>query len=763
MKKIRLFGLICFLILTFLFLINFVHSQGQATVELGILPYADIDNDRIPDTIDTLIGNLSQGERYNITFNMTINGSINLSQTFNRTLEVVFKDADAILINFSWNFSEKNLYLQNVTIKKQIIKNRGGILVRGVNLTSGRTKTMYVENLNASLDILCIKDAEIHNLSEISNQCKELNETKILCDGSGAGSYNCTKVENGTRFKVTGLNFSGIQQRDGRGPTVNLVQPRQNAGNKNKNATFIYTVADASPVDNCSLFINDKLNMTNNSITKGPQTNFKLDNLLIGSYNWSINCTDNAGNVGDSAVRTISVLLSNRFNGTNLSAVDIRNVTNFVVEITGFGKINFSQDLDLSQGFDLDTYVTISSNRIELNSTALSSLNKSATLTLTGLSFSNPRILRDAAVCPSDICTKVSYSGGTLIFNVTQFTAYSSEEIPTEAAPSGGGGGGGGGPAPPIVTDFSIDKSSLKIVLKQGQTKTETLSIKNTGTTLFDVTAFLHEIAQFKLSPESNEVSTTLAPNEEKTIELVFKALENEKPDIYPAKIALKSPSTQKEIPTIIEVDSAEPLFDVDVEVLSVSKKVFPGNEVLLEVNLFNVRGFGRVDVVVEYAVKDLQGNLIASEHETLAVETQSKFTRSLTIPTSLRPGNYVAFAKVTYADSVGTSSDLFEVTAKTIRLYPIQIKDYRTILIAAIGIVILTAIVIFSVRSGYLRKKAPKTKTEEAKQLQTEDKSQKLRKELEALEAAHTSGLISEVSYQKSRERIQSKLSRLK
>lgn len=252
-------------------------------------------------------------------------------------------------------------------------------------------------------------------------------------------------------------------------------------------------------------------------------------------------------------------------------------------------------------------------------------------------------------------------------------------------------------------------------------------------------------------------------PDEEKTIELVFKALENEKPDIYPGKISLKGPSTEKEIITIIEVDSAEPLFDVDVEVLSGSKKVFPGEELLLEVNLFNVRGFGRVDVVVDYAIKDLQGNLIASEHETLAVETQSKFTRALTIPSDLRPGNYVAFAKVTYADSVGTSSDLFEVTAKAIRLYPIQFRDYKVILSIGAVILIAGAVIFSAYKFGYVKKKAPKTKEEEAKQLQAGDKAQKLKKELEALEGAYKSGFISGESYTRDKQRIEDKLNRLK
>ena len=62
-----------------------------------------------------------------------------------------------------------------------------------------------------------------------------------------------------------------------------------------------------------------------------------------------------------------------------------------------------------------------------------------------------------------------------------------------------------------------------------------------------------------------------------------------------------------------------------------------------------------------------------------------------------------------------------------------------------------------------FLRKRAPKTKVEEIKQLREEGKAQKLRKELKALEEARKSGFISEESYQRNKKRIDVKLSRLK
>ena len=346
---------------------------------------------------------------------------------------------------------------------------------------------------------------------------------------------------------------------------------------------------------------------------------------------------------------------------------------------------------------------------------------------------------------------------------------YSFGEVIPEAAaaPSSGGGGvsssggGGGGPPPvPIVTDFTIDKSTLKVVLRQGQTKEEKFTIKNIGNSIFDVKTNLEGIGSFKAYPKENEIITTLQPNESKTIEILYKALENSKPDIYPGRIKLSAPSVKKDLISIIEVDSAEPLFDVDVAVLPKSKKVFPGDEVLMEVNLFNVRGFGRVDVIVEYAIKDLDGNVISSEHETVAVETQAKFTRSILVPSNSLPGAYAAFVKVTYGDSIGVSSDLFEIEAKSIQFYQIP-KDYRIYLLFGGIFILIASLLIYGYNKGYFKRKTIESEKKETKQLKGEAKSEKLKKELKSLEEAHSSGFISDESYNNNKKRLEDELNK--
>ena len=112
--------------------------------------------------------------------------------------------------------------------------------------------------------------------------------------------------------------------------------------------------------------------------------------------------------------------------------------------------------------------------------------------------------------------------------------------------------------------------------------------------------------------------------------------------------------------------DSTKQLFDVNVEVLPDYKKIFQGDELLIQIILFNLRGFGSVDVNVRYSIKDANGNIIATEEEVVAVETQAKFVRKLLIPSDLKSGTYVAFVEVKTPDGlIGTSSDLFEVSAR--------------------------------------------------------------------------------------------------
>lgn len=165
-------------------------------------------------------------------------------------------------------------------------------------------------------------------------------------------------------------------------------------------------------------------------------------------------------------------------NSTNFflySYESLQNLSNVILENNNSGKILFNVPINVTDISGnilfLDNYTNISFNRIEINSTALPNFNKSATLSIYGLTFSNPRILRDGVVCPDSICTQESYSEGILKFNVTQFSVYNTEETPSVSVitptPSGGAGGGGAGWI--IGETFSLDRDQISVSLNPGK------------------------------------------------------------------------------------------------------------------------------------------------------------------------------------------------------------------------------------------------------------------------------------------------------
>jgi len=202
----------------------------------------------------------------------------------------------------------------------------------------------------------------------------------------------------------------------------------------------------------------------------------------------------------------------------------------------------------------------------------------------------------------------------------------------------------------------------------------------------------------------------------------------------------------------VLIFDSAKPLFDVNIKVLPDYKKILQGDELLIQTTLFNLKGFGSVDVNVKYSIKDSLGTSIASEEEIITVETQASFIRKLLIPSDLKAGTYLAFVEVTTPGGlIGTSSDLFEVSAKY-EEKAITRKEYYGIGIAIILILIIGAILIF-------RKLKRNKRANELKKKMPEEKIKKLRNELEAIKKAYQSKFISERSYKKNTERIEKEL----
>jgi len=348
---------------------------------------------------------------------------------------------------------------------------------------------------------------------------------------------------------------------------------------------------------------------------------------------------------------------------------DLQSLSNIILENTNYGKMQFNEVINITndanisdEECDLNTNTNISLNRIEVNATALPNFNKPATIWLYNLPFNNPRILMNGEICSAAICIFESFEGNILKFNVTQFSIFSAEETPATETVTGEGGGGG-----VTIRKFTIDKKSIKISLKQGETSYEEITIKNTDHSIFSFTISTPGIEEFvKIS----EKEFNLAPGEKKTIKLDFIAREEIIPELYIGNLIVQSGSTEKSIPIAIEIESSEPLFDIKLEIPRQFKRVLPGENVVAEIELYNLGDLERVDVNMDYIIKEEgTGKVILFEQDSLAVETQISFIKSFEIPEDTKYGNYIFYTRVNYNEKVASASDRFKVGEESLFL----------------------------------------------------------------------------------------------
>jgi hypothetical protein len=361
---------------------------------------------------------------------------------------------------------------------------------------------------------------------------------------------------------------------------------------------------------------------------------------------------------------------STDFNTTSYE--DLQNLSNIILEKI-YGKIKFNDNINVTDDenfsdflVDLDANANISLNKIYLNSTALPNFNKPATLYLYGLSFTNPQILKDGTVCPDSICTKESYSSGTLKFNVTQFSTYSSQETQTGGTTviitSGGGGGGIIEVLKPKIPSFKTDQETIKVSSVPGRVVTKKLTITNILNKSISLTLSQKDMQRFLILKETQ---ITLNPGESKEISFDFMISSDVPPDLYLGKLIITDKDSYSfEAIIILEIVSEGAMLDVGVKIQPEYSKISAGQDMLAQISLFNVGTMtGKRDILLSYIIKNTNGKEILQYNETVSIETQTNLIKRFSIPAGTAAGKYVLYVKaITPEEKIASGSDTFQI-----------------------------------------------------------------------------------------------------
>ncbi|MFH1311373.1 MAG: hypothetical protein ABIH65_03125 [Nanoarchaeota archaeon] len=258
-------------------------------------------------------------------------------------------------------------------------------------------------------------------------------------------------------------------------------------------------------------------------------------------------------------------------------------------------------------------------------------------------------------------------------------------------------GGGGGG-----IKKFEIGPEEINIKLKQGETKRSTLTIKNTGTSELKM-----NIAESKLTEiiKISKSSFSLNPGETETIILDFLASEDVLPGLYIGKIIVNGDGIKKEVLVAVNIESKIKLFDIEIKIPSGYEQVAPGEDILLDVKVYNLGEVGKVDARIVYLIKDKEDNFITSSEDTFAIETQASFTKTINIPRNTPFGKYIISASINYDEHVAISSLFFEITEEEISY---REKTYIVVIIILI-IILSFMIYYFATKKKEVKKRKSK------------------------------------------------------
>jgi len=580
---------------------KFIANAGQEDGNsngIGDACDGDLDGDGVDDGDDFLDGDVgkitatgSSGDNIQIAFKIDNSENLNTSITGTKTIALTTNVTDSStglivespLIEFDHNFaSSSKLDLSNFSLKEdtKVVngESKSVVVVSGISLASGETKTVYLDIL-LDKNGICIRDEEISNSHEITNDCSGSSEVEIGCDGSDQNEYSCTKNSTLNKYKITGLQFSGIGEEE------------------------------------CT-------------------------------ESWS--CTSYSTCSGGTQTRTCT---------------------------------------------DSNNCGTENSKPSE---------SQSCTTTTTGAAVSG-------------------------------------------SAEAGRGGG--------EKAALTVDQDLIKVLVKKGSSLRKSVGIKNTGEIELDV---LIDLQNLKGVLSSNEYSFKLKPREEKIIDLDVLTGTGVAPGVYVGNILVKAEELLKLIKAVIEIESEKVLFDVSLDIPLDYKTVNPGDEFRVQSTLLNLGGLQNADVLIEYTIKNSNGDIVLKEEETVKVGIQASFIKKFKLPDDIALGEYVISAIVKYEDSVGISSETFNVGNKE------EIGGFGVgSVIALIIILIAIAAAIVLERKGLKKIEKKLLKKPEKKSTLKPEEKENLLQELKKLTASHDAGYITKDVFDKSKKKIEELLNK--
>ena len=208
--------------------------------------------------------------------------------------------------------------------------------------------------------------------------------------------------------------------------------------------------------------------------------------------------------------------------------------------------------------------------------------------------------------------------------------------------------------------DFEVNNVLFKLTLHAGESAERIFSVssKEGGTVNLELTGVR--------GASLEESSLFLNKGEVKDVPIKFNSLGLD-PSVYVGSIKVISTKEAAIIPVILEVESRDVVFDVNIDIPPHYKEVPSDDKLIAQVKMFDLTsggttgGLGPTRVETDYLIYNLNGQLVSSQSEEVVVDRQVQITKTFSFPPDLAPGDYVLAVSIRYQNSLGISTSLLE------------------------------------------------------------------------------------------------------
>jgi len=260
------------------------------------------------------------------------NGTDTGTHTFTNTSTVLSWENDGLVMNLTTNYfwfnatavtpGNYNLTIMTTNASDTLSTNIS-IVVNDSTVPSSvefaspsESEGANISRLNILVNITATDNGVIDTITAFL-----YNSTSDLINSSTASSstlyVNFSGLSDGTYYVNATVNdtFGNSNASATRtitietvAPVVTLIAPANAVSSTTDAYNFTFNVTDDRIISSCSLILNgvsvDSITTVNNT---GGTNGIYRSSIDANSYTWSINCTDNAGNVGNSSSRSLTV------------------------------------------------------------------------------------------------------------------------------------------------------------------------------------------------------------------------------------------------------------------------------------------------------------------------------------------------------------------------------------------------------------------------------------------------------------------------